>query len=892
MLNFAFVVLFLLAPEALAIKPSTDALSAPIKDYIVEFSDGPLPRDLTAGNAAKILKSYDSPIFRGAHVEISRDADVQKYTSAAHVVNIWPNHVVRLDPPLDRQSFIDDVSATNYSVHSATGVDKLHAAGILGQGVKVGVVDSGIWYKHPALGGGFGPGFKVAGGWDFVGDATSPGALKQPDGDPLDTPDIGHGTHVAGIIAASSDHFMGVAPNATLYAYKVMAAYEGTDDATMIDAWLRAYADDMDVITTSIGGRGGWSESSAAVVASRIAQSGVVMTFSAGNSGDNGLFYGGSAGSSADVLTVASVQSSMSPASGYQLTISRDGVSNTTTSGYLSSDGDFPREVKDWPVIALNLDIENPSDACTPFPDGTRNLTGAIAVVRRGGCTYVEKQKVLQALGAKYVLVYNDNRPITSPGATDPGSLLVMITAEAGHAIVKAIAAGANVTADFSQDLPEVGQPDLAAGNTPNTFSSWAATYELELKPDIAAPGGNIFSTWPDNGYMVQSGTSMATPYIAGIAALYISALGGRKTHGSQFATDFNQRVTAAGQSLSWYNGTAKDEHFIAPPLQMGSGLVNASKVLFTETTTDQTKFHLNDTSNFQPSHEITITNNGAAAVSYTFALEPAAGFEIFDPFIATFDTWGIKLFANLVPQEMTPDVQLPDAFSLGPGESKKVTLTFNNPKDKGWNATLIPVYSGKILLTGDSGDQLSLPYIGVASSLYHDKKVHKKNSPSSFSTVIGSTAGWTPIDEKSSYTFNPAKNGTDAVMLFTAFDWGVRELRWDIFSSNWSESDWAYPPSKAKGFVGPVARLLSEEAVLSNTDLANQTVVMPSTLLGRDGMNPPTQSRYWWMGQLGNGSQIAPGYYTMRVAASRPLADLGRTDGWEVWRHEIRVLP
>lgn len=51
-----------------------------------------------------------------------------------------------------------------------TGVDKAHAAGVLGKGAKVAVVDTGIWYDHEALGGGFGEGFKVAGGYDFVGD--------------------------------------------------------------------------------------------------------------------------------------------------------------------------------------------------------------------------------------------------------------------------------------------------------------------------------------------------------------------------------------------------------------------------------------------------------------------------------------------------------------------------------------------------------------------------------------------------------------------------------------------------------------------------------------------------------------------------------------------------
>lgn len=156
-------------------------------------------RDLS-NKDLKVIKSYDSALFSGAAVELDSEDDVASYSSAPHIANIWPNRKVKLEQPVDRQSFSDDVEATKYSPHRATGVDKLHKAGVLGQGVKVGVVDTGVWYKHPALGGGFGPGFKVAGGYDFVGNVDIDHDAKQPDDDPISLPDIGHGTHVAGIV--------------------------------------------------------------------------------------------------------------------------------------------------------------------------------------------------------------------------------------------------------------------------------------------------------------------------------------------------------------------------------------------------------------------------------------------------------------------------------------------------------------------------------------------------------------------------------------------------------------------------------------------------------------------------------------------------------------------
>jgi len=99
-----------------------------------------------------------------------------------------------------------------------TGVDKLHAQGFTGKGIKIAVLDTGIDYTHPTLGGGFGAGFKVYAGHDFVGDNYDGGSGAVPDEDPLDQC-AGHGTHVAGTIGANLDkeyNFTGVAPGALL----------------------------------------------------------------------------------------------------------------------------------------------------------------------------------------------------------------------------------------------------------------------------------------------------------------------------------------------------------------------------------------------------------------------------------------------------------------------------------------------------------------------------------------------------------------------------------------------------------------------------------------------------------------------------------------------------
>lgn len=94
-----------------------------------------------------------------------------------------------------------------------------------------------------------------------------------------------------------------------------------------------------------------------------------------------------------------------------------------------------------------------------------------------------------------------------------------------GHNVLSV--AAINVTGN-----PNISTSDPSAAPIPALFTSWGPTNELLLKPDIGAPGFEIVSTVPGNSYESMSGTSMAAPYIAGVAALYISKHGGRELHG------------------------------------------------------------------------------------------------------------------------------------------------------------------------------------------------------------------------------------------------------------------------------------------------------------------------------------------------------------------------
>src|SRR5688572_13104160 len=149
-----------------------------------------------AAPAARITHTY-TQVFSGAAVTLPPS---------------WVDAVRRL--PYVRAVTPDDTVRAHLaeSVHLIRADQLRSELGASGAGIRVGILDTGIDYDHPAFGGGFGPGHRVAGGWDFVNE----------DADPRD--DAGHGTHVAGIVGGNGGGVVGVAPGAALYAFKVLDA--------------------------------------------------------------------------------------------------------------------------------------------------------------------------------------------------------------------------------------------------------------------------------------------------------------------------------------------------------------------------------------------------------------------------------------------------------------------------------------------------------------------------------------------------------------------------------------------------------------------------------------------------------------------------------------------
>ncbi|ETS76666.1 hypothetical protein PFICI_12053 [Pestalotiopsis fici W106-1] len=726
------LVLSLLASAgAVSAAASRQAIKVVPGSYIVEFEDTEDSANFFshASSVSETTKTYDSPLFKGAAIKFNdlstADSEAKNLLSLPSVKKVWPNRVYSLPETevvwtgspesgaLTKRQ--DDNTTDTFSPHVMTQVDKLRAQGIVGEGIKIGVIDTGIDYTHPALGGGFGPGYLVSYGYDLVGDDYTGYNTPVPDDDPYDGC-AGHGSHVAGIIAAQPNElgFTGTAPGVTLGAYRVFGCDGSAGNDVLIEAYLRAYDEGSQIITASIGGSSGWSEDPWAVVVSRIVEQGVPCTVSAGNSGDYGLFYASTAANGKKVTAIASFDNVESPA---LLTVSN----YTVDGGSIEKFGYAAGEPSDWagvnlPLWTASYNTSDTAGGCDAYPTDTPDLSGYVVLIRRGTCTFVQKATNAAAYGAKYILFYNNVAGATAAAAdTVDGILAVgMVTADQGVTWVNALAAGSDVELDFED--PETAPVNLTTtqntvtGGYLSTYTSWGPTFEADVKPQVGSPGGNILSTWPQTlgSYAVLSGTSMACPLVAAVIALVADVRG-----------TFDPAVieallvaTAAPANLNDGSGTYD---ILAPVAQQGAGLVQAFDAAYATIIPSVSYLAFNDTDNFVSTLNFTITNTGSEDVTYDLSSVSAA----------TGYTFSTSIYPDIFPGiEFTDDAATvafgEDKVTVAAGSDAVISVTVTPPTV---DATRLPVYSGYINLNGSNGDSLSLPYQGIVGSL-HDTTV------------------------------------------------------------------------------------------------------------------------------------------------------------------------
>ncbi|KAI1373384.1 subtilisin-like protein [Hypoxylon crocopeplum] len=735
--------------------------------YIVEFEESQDSAEFFShiSSKANTRMNLDYKLFRGASIQFhdlkTAEQEAAKLGSLASVKQVWPNRVYSL--PKDEVVWTGRSGGENYMKnvkrqlgndtfipHVMTQVDKLRAKGITGKGVKIGIIDSGVDYTHPALGGCFGGADCLfTFGTDIVGDNYNGDNIPVPDPDPYDGCG-GHGTHVSGIIAAQANElsFTGAAPGVTLGMFRVFGCTGGAGNDVLIDAYMQAFEAGSNIITASIGGSSGWSEDPWSVAVSRIVAAGVPCTVSAGNDGAVGMFYASTASNGKNITSIAAIDSEVTPLLLTESGFTIDG-SNEQQFGYaLGEPGEWANI--SLPVWAPSYDITEAAQGCETFPADTPDLSGYIVLIRRGTCTFVQKATNAADFGAKYVLFYNN----VAVGAIGPAASEVtdilgtgMVTAAQGESWVKSMEAGSTVTLNMLDPLTAPVslsyQKNTVTGGFASSFTTWNPTFEMDIKPQLASPGGNILSTYPIplGTYAVLSGTSMACPLVAAIFALV------SEVRGTLDPATIENLLAATANPQLLNDGTATYPA-LAPVMQLGAGIVQAYDAAYATTLLSKSSLAFNDTDNFVDTLNFTITNLGSDDVTYDLgSVGAATGYT----------------FSDSIYPDPFPGLELSDEYATVALSESKVTVPAGGEATisvtvtpPALDASRLPVYSGFITLNGTNGDSLSLPYNGAVGSL-HDTQVLDVGYLS-----ISSDQELNPITGNASFVL-PLTNGTTA---------------------------------------------------------------------------------------------------------------------------------
>ena len=452
------------------------------------------------------------------------------------------------------------------------------------------VIDSGLDITHPAFSGALDasairmnqadvasltPGLPHGSAGAWVSDKI-PFAYDYADNDanvvPTSTKDMSHGTHVAAIAAANGGEVRGTAPNAQIIVAKVVHDADGVmDDSALLAALDDALVIKPDVINISLGDDAGMSSDAGSIFAGvyeKLTDAGITVNAAAGNAFSNA--YGNNSGQNKPFATDPDTGTLGEPAS-YQSTLAVASVDNQEALSYVSlndrtiayrtaldGQGQAVPGLRDIPEKSYRVVDAGAGggDELDKYAGTNRlSLADAIVLEDKGGTDTRTGTAMTDELKASYLtgfpstpaaLMIADTDESDTPYQSILGATTTMptvtITKKDGEAIRQALSAAGG--ADVYLSVTHSGIVLASNNPTASEFSAWGVTPDLRLKPEIAAPGGDIMSAYLGNQYQRLSGTSMASPQVAGISALVRQRLAADPAFSAVSATDKNALVT------------------------------------------------------------------------------------------------------------------------------------------------------------------------------------------------------------------------------------------------------------------------------------------------------------------------------------------------------------
>ncbi|CYU73376.1 S8 family serine peptidase [Streptococcus suis] len=589
-------------PDAIV---SESALESPVVEELVDTSVEATPTDVTTtDNVEETLGSEALENITNTEVEATQPAVETPAISEKKVEEEEKLAVADETTAITNQ---EEAKPQNIDSNTIITVPKVWDSGYKGEGTVVAIIDSGLDVDHDVLhisdlsaakyksekeieaakeaaGITYGEWFndKVVFGYNYVDVNT---VLKEED-------KRSHGMHVTSIATGNPTQpvagqlMYGVAPEAQVMFMRVFSDLKATTGAAL---YVKAIEDAVklgaDSINLSLGGANGsvvnMNENvTAAIEAAR--RAGVSVVIAAGN---DGTFGSGHSNPSADypdyglVGAPSTARDAISVASYNNTTVGSKviniiGLENNADLNYGKSSFDNPEKSpvpfeigKEYEYVYAGIGQASDFDGL--------DLTGKLALIKRGTITFSEKIANATAAGAVGVVIFNSR-----PGEANVSMQLddtaiaipsVFIPLEFGEALA---ANSYKIAFNNETDI----RPNPEAGLL-SDFSSWGLSADGELKPDLAAPGGAIYAAINDNDYANMQGTSMASPHVAGAAVLvkqYLQAT---------YPTKSPQEIEALVKHLLMSTAKAhvnKETTAYTSPRQQGSGIIDTAAAIST----------------------------------------------------------------------------------------------------------------------------------------------------------------------------------------------------------------------------------------------------------------------------------------------------------------------
>ncbi len=547
-----------------------------------------------------------------------------------------------------------------------------------------------------------------------------------------------HGTHVSGIAAANPIEGVGVvgmAPDAQIICMKVFNSGGGARMYDILNALEDAMRLGCDVANLSLGSAAGFSSTDVEELDSiydRISETDIIVDIAAGNEGTSA--YGDTHGNmlnptynidNATISSPSTYNNAMSVGSvdGYYTYNAFFTLADGTPVFYMQSVEYLYQEITynleilageplEYVIVPGLGNVEDFYDA-----EGNSIVDGKIAIVKRGEINFSSKAFNAQDAGAVACIIWNNN-------ADDDIFSFGMTTADSETGYIPEIPVSL-VTLDDGQKMADAedktlevaagvgARPDPNGGQM-SSFSSWGVAPDLRLLPDIAGVGGNIVSCYDGGMYGIMSGTSMATPQVAGVTALVLQYL--KETFPE--ATDAEIRVLVDSLVMSTAVPVMDNLSGVeASPRQQGAGLINAlnaitSHAYLTVAGSERPKAELFDSEDGTYSFTFSVHNYGETEKTYTLRSSLLCEGAVYDP------TWDMLFMAE---HDWALDnsgvVFSADTVTVAPGESQEVTVTIAlTAEDKEMIDAYFPngnYVEGFVYLESEESVDLSLPFLG-----------------------------------------------------------------------------------------------------------------------------------------------------------------------------------